>query len=60
MNLKIEAENGLTAAFQFWKLPKVITRLDKVMVDFLYDLKDHDINPEKTSDSTRVDVITRN
>ena len=35
MNIKIEAENGLRAAFQFWNLPKVVSRLDEVMVDFL-------------------------
>ena len=58
MNLTIEAENGLNTAFQFWNLPKVITRLDEVMVDFLYDLKDYDINPERTADFSRVDVIT--
>ena len=46
MNIKIEAENGLTAAFQFWNIPKVISRLDEVMVDFLYSLTDFDVNPE--------------
>ena len=46
MYIKIEAENGLAAAFQFWKLPNVVTRLDEVMVDFFYDFKDYDRNPE--------------
>ena len=49
MNIRIEAENGLTAAFQFWNLPKVISRLDKVMVDNLYCLTDFDLNPESTA-----------
>ena len=42
MYIRIERENGLHAAFQFWKLPAVVARLDKVMVDFLNDLNDHD------------------
>ena len=28
MNIRIEAEYGLAAAFQFWNLPKVVSRLD--------------------------------
>ena len=35
MYRRIEAENGFAAAFQFWKIPKVQTRLDGVMIDFL-------------------------
>ena len=58
MNIKIEAENGLTAAFQFWNLPKVISRLDEVMVDFLYSLTDFDRNPESTANVNGIGVIT--
>ena len=38
LNIRIEAENGLAAAFQFWKIPKVVIRLDEVMVEFLYSI----------------------
>ena len=58
MNIKIKAENGLTAAFQFWNLPKVILRLDEVMVDFLYSLTDFNINPESTANVNGSGVIT--
>ena len=58
MNIKIEAENGLTAAFQFWNLPKVVSRLDKVMVDFLYNLTDFDVNPESTANVNNKEVVT--
>ena len=34
MNIRIEAENGLAAAFQFWNLPKAVFRLDEIMTDF--------------------------
>ena len=57
MNIKIEAENGLTAAFQFWNIPKVISRLDEVMVDFLYSLTDFDVNPESTANVNNIGVI---
>ena len=30
LNIRIETENGLAAAFQFWKISKVVTRLDEV------------------------------
>ena len=58
MNIKIEAENGLTAAFQFWNLPNVISRLDEVMVDLLYSLTDFDVNPESTANVNDIRVIT--
>ena len=57
MNIKMEAENGLAAAFQIWKIPKVVTRLDKVMVDFLYDLKDYDRDPENTAEITSIGAV---
>ena len=58
MNIRIEAENGLTAAFQFWNLPKVILRLDEVMVDFLYSPTHFDLNPESTANVNSIGVIT--
>ena len=58
MNIKIEAENGLTAAFQFLNLPKVVSRLNKVMVDFLYSFTDFDVNPESTANVNSIGVIT--
>ena len=58
MNIKIEAVNGLTAAFQFWNSPRVISRLDEVMEDFLYSLTDSDKNPESTANFTGIGVIT--
>ena len=58
MNIKIEAENGLTAAFQFWNIPKVVSRLDEVMVDFLYSFTDFDVNPESTANVNGIGVIT--
>ena len=58
MHIKIEAENGLTAAFQLWNPPKVISRLDEVMVDFLYSFIDFDVNPESTENVNNIGVIT--
>ena len=59
LNIRIEAENGLAAAFQFWNLPKVVTRLDEVMEDFLYNLTDYARNPKvATADFTSNGVIT--
>ena len=58
MNIRIEAENGLTAAFEFWNLPKVVSRLEEVMVDLLYSFTDFDINPESTSNVNSIGVIT--
>ena len=58
LNIRIEAENGLAAAFQFWNLPKVVTRLDEVMEDILYYLTDYDRNPESTADFIGIGVIT--
>ena len=58
MNIRIEAENGLAAAFQFWKIPKVQTRLDEVMVDFLYELKDYDKDPKNTAEITSIGAVT--
>ena len=48
----------MTAAFQFWNLPKVISRLDEVMVDFRYSLTDFDKNPESTANINGIGVIT--
>ena len=48
MNIRIKAENYLMAAFQFWKIPKVQTRLEG-MVDFLYDVKYYDKDKKKHS-----------
>ena len=58
MNIRIEAENELTAAFEFWNLPKVVSRLDEVMVDFLYSFTDFDVNPESTANVNYIGVIT--
>ena len=49
MYIRIEKENGLTAAFQTRKIHKVQTSLGNVMVDFL--LKDNDTHPEIQSKS---------
>ena len=38
LNIRIEADNGLAAAFQFWNLPKVVKRLDEVMEDFFFSV----------------------
>ena len=58
MNIRIEAENGLAAVFQFWNLPKVVSRLDEVMTDFLYSLTDFDLNPESTANINGIGVVT--
>ena len=58
MNIRIEAEYGLAAAFQFWNLPKVVLRLDEVMTDFLYSLTDFDMNPESTANVNSIGVVT--
>ena len=58
MNIRIEAENGLTAAFQFWNLPKVVSRLDEMMTEFLYNLADLNLNPETTANITNIGVVT--
>ena len=58
LNIRIEAENGLAAAFQFWKIPKVVTRLDEVMVEFLYSFTDFDRNPENITHFTGIGVTT--
>ena len=58
MNITIEAEYGLAAAFQFWNLPKVVSRLDEVMTDFLYSLTDFDMNPESTANVNGIGVVT--
>ena len=57
-NIRIEAEYGLAAAFQFWNLPKVVSRLDEVMTDFLYSLTDFDMNPESTANVNGIGVVT--
>ena len=58
MNIRIEAECGLAAAFQFWNLTKVVSRLDEVMTDFLYNLTDFDMNPESTANVNSIGVVT--
>ena len=58
MNIRIEAVNGLTAAFQFWNLPKVIFRLDEIMTEFLYSLADFNVNPESTANVTNIGIVT--
>ena len=56
--MRIEAENGLAAVFQFWKIPKVVTRLDEVMVEFLYSFTDFHRNPENITHFTGIGVTT--
>ena len=58
MNIRIEAEYNLAAAFQFWNLPKVVSRLDEVMTDFLYSLTDFDMNPESTVNVNDIGIVT--
>ena len=58
LNIKIEAQNGLSAAFQFWKIPKVIMRFDEVMEEFLYSLADFDRNPENITHVTGIGMTT--
>ena len=58
MNIRIAAENGLTAPFQIWKLPKVQTRLDEVMVDILYKLKDYDKDWKNTAEIISLGAVT--
>ena len=58
LNIKIEAQNGLSAAFQFWKIPKVIMRFDEVMEEFLYNLTDFDRNPENITHVTGIGMTT--
>jgi len=58
MNIRIEAVNGLAAAFQFWNLPKVVFRLDEIMTEFLYSLADFNLNPESTANINNIGVVT--
>ena len=58
MNIRIEAVNGLAAAFQFWNLPKVVFRLDEIMTEFLYSLADFNVNPESTANVTNIGIVT--
>ena len=58
LNIKIEAENSSAAAFQFWDLLKLITRLNEVMVDFLFNQTDYDRNPETTAYFNGIGVVT--
>ena len=46
----------MPAVFQFWKIPKVQIRLDKVLVNFLSERKDCDKDPEETVEVTSVGV----
>ena len=39
-------------------MPKVISRLDEVIVDFLYSLTDFDVNPESTANVNGIGVLT--
>ena len=36
-NIRKDTENGMTAAFQFWKIPKIQIRMDELLVDFLFE-----------------------
>ena len=58
MNIRIEAEYGLAAAFQFWNLPKAVLRLDEVMTEFLYSLTDFEMNPESTANVNCIGIVT--
>ena len=58
LNIRIEADNGLPAAFQFWKIPKVVLRLDEVMDEFLINITDVDRNPENITHVTNIRVST--
>ena len=58
MNIRIEAVNGLAAAFQFWNLPKVVFRLDEIMTEFLYSLADFNVNPESTANVNNIGIVT--
>ena len=39
-------------------MPKVISRLDEVVVDLLYSITDFDVNPESTANVNGIGVIT--
>ena len=56
--MRKEAENELSSAFQFWKLPKTKMRLDELLDDFLFEYKDFSNNPETTFDTTDFGIVT--
>ena len=58
MKIRIEAEYGFAAAFQFWNLPKSVFRMDEIMKEFLYSLADFNLNPESTANITNIGVVT--
>ena len=49
---------ALQKIFIFWKPPKIITRLDKVLADLLYDYKDYDREPANTAKITSIGAVT--
>ena len=58
INDLLVAENCLKAAFQFWENLKVQIRVDELMYNFLFELKNYNIEPEPTADVTSMVAIS--
>ena len=58
LNIRKDAENGFKSAFQFWEKPLVQIRMDELMHDFLFEIKNYETEPEATADVTSMGAIS--
>ena len=57
-NIRADIENGITAAFQFWRIPKVQIRMGELMVDFLFEFQGYDEELETTAEITSLGAVS--
>ena len=57
-NIRMDAENGLPSAFQFWNLAKTRKRFDELLDEFVFEYKDLSNNPEHTFDANKLSMVS--
>ena len=57
-NIRMDAENGLPSAFQFWSLPKTRKRFDELLDEFVFEYKDSSNNPEHTFNANTFGIVS--
>ena len=58
VNIRMDTENGLPSAFQFWSLPKTRKRFDELLDEFVFEYKDLSNNPEHTFNENTFGIVS--
>ena len=58
LNIRMDAENGLPSAFQFWNLPKTRKRFDELLDEFVFEYKDLSNYPEHTFNANKSGIVS--